>query len=68
MVVCGDDALAHRLTAELRTFHGEQVTLVVPPNERLVRPPVVGRARAASAALLDRMVSAAVGQIGRAHV
>ncbi|MFG2263017.1 NAD-binding protein [Streptomyces sp. NPDC048720] len=66
MVVCGDDALAHRLTAELRTFHGEQVTLVVPPNERLVRPPVVGRARAASAALLDRMVSAAVGRAGGA--
>ncbi|MGW1586314.1 NAD-binding protein [Streptomyces sp. NPDC002386] len=64
MVVCGDDALAHRLTAELRTFHGEQVTLVVPPNERLARPPVVGRARAASAALLDRMVSAAVGRAG----
>ncbi|MEU1462344.1 NAD-binding protein [Streptomyces sp. NPDC005727] len=64
MVVCGDDALAHRLTAELRTFHGEQVTLVVPPNERLARPPVVGRARAASVALLDRMVSAAVGRAG----
>ncbi|MEU1706115.1 NAD-binding protein [Streptomyces sp. NPDC005706] len=64
MVVCGDDALAHRLTAELRTFHGEQVTLVVPPSERLARPPVVGRARAASVALLDRMVSAAVGRAG----
>ncbi|WP_250401427.1 NAD-binding protein [Streptomyces cellostaticus] len=64
MVVCGDDALAHRLTAELRTFHGERVTLVVPPNERVARPPVVGRARAASAALLDRMVSAAVGRTG----
>ncbi|MFF2200801.1 NAD-binding protein [Streptomyces sp. NPDC058145] len=64
MVVCGDDGLAHRLTAELRTVHGEQVTLVVPPSERLTRPPVVGRARAASAALLDRMVSAAVGRTG----
>ncbi|MGW2701782.1 NAD-binding protein [Streptomyces sp. NPDC001340] len=61
MVVCGDDGLAHRLAAELRGVHGEQVTLVVPPSERTARPPVVGRARAASAALLDRVVSAAVG-------
>ncbi|MFI0164302.1 potassium channel family protein [Streptomyces sp. NPDC017095] len=65
MVVCGDDGLAHRLAAELRGVYGEQVTLVVPPNERTARPPVVGRARAASA-LLDRMVSAAVGTVGRA--
>lgn len=64
MVVCGDDGLAHRLAAELRTVHGGQVTLVVPPNERLARPPVVGRARAASAALFDRVVSAAVGRTG----
>ncbi|MFJ7152315.1 NAD-binding protein [Streptomyces sp. NPDC100445] len=65
MVVCGDDGLAHRLAAELRGVHGERVTLVVPPNERTVRPPVVGRARAASAALFDRVVSAAVGSVGR---
>ncbi|AOR33023.1 potassium transporter TrkA [Streptomyces fodineus] len=64
MVVCGDDGLAHRLTAELRGVYGEQVTLVVPPNERTARPPVVGRARAASAALFDRVVSAAVGRTG----
>ncbi|MEU9155798.1 NAD-binding protein [Streptomyces sp. NPDC048417] len=62
MVVCGDDGLAHRLAAELRMVYGEQVTLVVPPNVRIARPPVVGRARAASAALLDRVVSAAVGR------
>ncbi|MFJ3231600.1 NAD-binding protein [Streptomyces sp. NPDC086787] len=62
MVVCGDDGLAHRLAAELRGVYGEQVTLVVPPGERTARPPAVGRARAASAALLDRMVSAAVGR------
>ncbi|MEW2272027.1 potassium channel family protein [Streptomyces griseofuscus] len=61
MVVCGDDGLAHRLAAELRGVYGEQVTLVVPPAERAARPPVVGRARAASAALLDRVVNAAVG-------
>jgi Trk K+ transport system NAD-binding subunit len=63
MVVCGDDGLAHRLAAELRGVYGEQVTLVVPPSERTVRLPVVGRARAASA-LLDRVVSAAVNRAG----
>lgn len=62
MVVCGDDGLAHRLAAELRGVYEEQVTLVVPPAERSVRPPVVGRARAVSAALLDRVVSAAVSR------
>ncbi len=62
MVVCGDDGLAHRLAAELRGVYGEQVTLVVPPSQRTVRPPVVGRARAASAALLDRVVNAAVNR------
>ncbi|MEV0172680.1 NAD-binding protein [Streptomyces sp. NPDC050803] len=62
MVVCGDDGLAHRLAAELRGVYGEQVTLVVPPSERSVRTPVVGRARAASAALLDRVVNAAVNR------
>ncbi|MFH8657254.1 NAD-binding protein [Streptomyces afghaniensis] len=63
MIVCGDDGLAHRLAAELRGVYGEQVTLVVPPSGRRVRQPVVGRARAASAALLDR-VSAAVNRTG----
>ncbi|WP_107441207.1 NAD-binding protein [Streptomyces jeddahensis] len=57
MVVCGDDALAHRLAAELRGLYGEQVTLVVPPAGRSGLPPVVGRARGSS--LLER-VSAAV--------
>ncbi|MFI5976332.1 NAD-binding protein [Streptomyces sp. NPDC051452] len=65
MVVCGEDGLAHRLAAELRGVYGERVTLVVPPNERTARPPVVGRARAASAALFDRVVNAAVGSVGR---
>lgn len=61
MVVCGDDALAHRLAVELRSVYGEHITLVVPLSEATARPPVVGRARAASAALLDR-VNAAVGR------
>ncbi|MFE6525953.1 NAD-binding protein [Streptomyces sp. NPDC057794] len=64
MIVCGDDGLAHRLAAELRGVYGEQVTLVVPPSGRRVRQPVVGRARAASAALLDRFVSATAGRTG----
>lgn len=63
MVVCGDDGLAHRLATELRGVYREQVTLVVPPSGRQVHQPVVGRARAASAALLD-MVSAAVNRTG----
>lgn len=62
MVVCGDDGLAHRLATELRGVYGEQVTLVVPADRRTVRPPVVGRARSVSAALLDRMVNAAVNR------
>ncbi|MEU7721749.1 potassium channel family protein [Streptomyces tibetensis] len=64
MIVCGDDGLAHRLAAELRGVYAEQVTLVVPPSGRRVRQPVVGRARAASAALLDRVVNAAVNRTG----
>ncbi|MFI1168308.1 NAD-binding protein [Streptomyces sp. NPDC020801] len=66
MMVCGDDGLAHRLAAELRGVYGEHVTLVVPPSERAVRPPVVGRARPASALLdrVDRVVSAAVSRAG----
>ncbi|MGW0081959.1 NAD-binding protein [Streptomyces sp. NPDC003393] len=63
MVVCGDDGLAYRLATELRGVYGEQVTLVVPPSGRSVRPPVVGRVRVASA-LLDRVVSAAVSRAG----
>ncbi|MFC8388260.1 NAD-binding protein [Streptomyces sp. NPDC057238] len=58
MVVCGDDGLAHRLAAELRGVYREQVTLVVPPSGRSGRQPMAGRARAASAALLDRVVTA----------
>ncbi|MFF1722337.1 NAD-binding protein [Streptomyces sviceus] len=66
MVVCGDDGLAHRLAAELTGVYGEQVTLVVPASERTVRPPVVVRARSASA-LLDRVVTAAAGLTGNGN-
>ncbi|MGW1721170.1 NAD-binding protein [Streptomyces sp. NPDC002156] len=61
MIVCGDDGLAHRLAHELRNVYGEQVTLVVPPSERNVRPPVVVRAAGTASALLDR-VSAVVNR------
>ncbi|WP_446046858.1 NAD-binding protein, partial [Streptomyces olivaceus] len=63
MVVCGDDGLAHRLAAELRGVYREQVTLVVPPTGGRVHQPVVGRARAASAALRG-IVTAAVSRGG----
>ena len=34
MIVCGDDALAERLAAELTTVYRERVTLVVPTGHR----------------------------------
>ncbi|CQR61110.1 TrkA-N Domain-Containing Protein [Streptomyces leeuwenhoekii] len=46
MIVCGDDALAERLAAELATVYREQVTLVVPPSRR--PDATTGRARAAA--------------------
>ncbi|WP_439813349.1 NAD-binding protein [Streptomyces sp. P9-2] len=58
MVVCGDDGLAHRLAAELRGVYREQVVLVVPPSRLTPPQPMAGRARAASAALFGRMVTA----------
>lgn len=67
MVVCGDDALAHRLAAELRSVYGEQITLVVPLSEATARPPVVGRARAASVALRDRVNAAVARANGNAN-
>lgn len=55
MIVCGDDALGHRLAGELRGVYGEQVTLVVPPvrAERRDPAPLTGRGRAS--ALIGRM-------------
>lgn len=58
MVVCGDDGLAHRLAAELRGVYREQVVLVVPPSRLTPPQQMAGRARAASAALFGRMVTA----------
>src|SRR5438067_5793417 len=65
MVVCGDDALAHRLAAELREVYRERVTLLVPsarePRRPRIPPPSRGLGRAT--ALLDWM-SAAVSRTG----
>ncbi|WP_405595486.1 NAD-binding protein [Streptomyces sp. NBC_01092] len=55
MIVCGDDALAERLAAELSAVYREQVTLVVPPGRRT--GPAAGRAQRVSA-LLGRMQAA----------
>ncbi|MEV8319220.1 NAD-binding protein [Streptomyces sp. NPDC059900] len=55
MIVCGDDALAERLAAELRSVYREQVTVLVPsaPPADGPRSGPAGRARAT--ALLGRM-------------
>ncbi|MER7156293.1 NAD-binding protein, partial [Streptomyces lydicus] len=65
MVVCGDDALAHRLAAELRDVYGERVTLVVPSAREPHRPriPPPSRALDRATALLGR-VSAAMTRTG----
>ncbi|WPO75751.1 MULTISPECIES: NAD(P)-binding protein [unclassified Streptomyces] len=60
MVVCGgDEALAHRLAAELRGVYGQQVVLVVPPagaGERAPSNALTGRAR--TTALIGRITAA----------
>ncbi|AJT63833.3 hypothetical protein T261_2148 [Streptomyces lydicus] len=63
MVVCGDDALAHRLAAELKDVYRERVTLVVPSAREPHRPriPPPARALGRATALLGR-VSAAVAR------
>ncbi|GAP47524.1 NAD(P)-binding protein [Streptomyces azureus] len=54
MIVCGDDALAERLAAELATVYRERVTLVVPPS----RQHATTRGRTPAAALLGRIQAA----------
>lgn len=58
MIVCGDDALVHRLAAELREVYAERVTLVVPAAQaaRSPEPLLSGRVRAS--ALFGRMSAA----------
>ncbi|MER0245545.1 NAD-binding protein [Streptomyces sp. HSW2009] len=61
MIVCGDDALAHRLASELRSVYGERITLVVPPAREAAGAPVRGRAVGRATALFGR-VSAAMAR------
>ncbi|PNE38517.1 NAD(P)-binding protein [Streptomyces noursei] len=65
MVVCGDDALAHRLAVELRDVYRERVTLIVPSAREPQRPrvPASSRGLGRASALLGR-VSAAVARTG----
>ncbi|MCZ4119241.1 NAD-binding protein [Streptomyces sp. H39-S7] len=60
MIVCGDDALAHRLAAELRQLYGEPVTLVVPQRtgHGARRPASPGPRGRRTSALLGRMTPA----------
>ncbi|MEW2417042.1 NAD(P)-binding protein [Streptomyces sp. NPDC046866] len=55
MVVCGDDGLAHRLTAELLDVYGEHVTLVVPVARDAERVLAPRRARGPGLGLLARV-------------
>lgn len=58
MIVCGDDALAERLAAELREVYGEQVAVVL-PSVREARDPRGGAGgRMRASALLGRVQSA----------
>ncbi|MFE0192007.1 NAD-binding protein [Streptomyces sp. NPDC058989] len=59
MVVCGDDALARRLAAELHDVYGERVTLLVPPSRAAWgEQPAVAPTRIRPSALLGRMSAA----------
>ncbi|MGN9789548.1 NAD-binding protein [Streptomyces sp. OZ13] len=64
MIVCGDDALVHRLAGELREVYGERVTLVVPAAQPSRSPelPLSGRVRAS--ALFGRMSAAMTRAVG----
>lgn len=64
MIVCGDDALAHRLAGELREVYGERVTLVVPTATASRGPqlPLSGRVRAS--ALFGRMSAVMTRAVG----
>ncbi|MFE1776676.1 NAD-binding protein [Streptomyces sp. NPDC059008] len=59
MVVCGDDALARRLAAELHDVYGERVTLLVPPSRATGgEQPAVTPNRIRPSVLLGRMSAA----------
>lgn len=56
MIVCGDDALAHRLAGELHGVYGERVTLLVPARPDAPRTPAARTGRAL--ALFGRVTAA----------
>ncbi|WP_428957411.1 NAD-binding protein [Streptomyces sp. cg35] len=58
MIVCGDDALAERLAAELRELYRTQVTIVVPTARTVTEPEAGGAGRMRAAALLSRLQAA----------
>ncbi|MEU7152536.1 NAD-binding protein [Streptomyces sp. NPDC045456] len=70
MVVCGDDALARRLAAELKDVYRERVTLVVPsarePHRPRIPPPAgaLGRAQALLGRVSAAMVRTQTGSPG----
>ncbi|WP_411081524.1 NAD-binding protein [Streptomyces sp. cmx-18-6] len=63
MIVCGDDALARRLSVELRFVYGERVTLLLPPGRDAGSPETPLTQRGRAAALFGRM-SAAMSRNG----
>ncbi|WP_435975332.1 NAD-binding protein [Streptomyces sp. Qhu_M48] len=56
MIVCGGDALAHRLAGELHEVYGERVTLLVPVRPDAPRTPTARTGRAL--ALFGRVTAA----------
>ncbi|MFE5591852.1 NAD-binding protein [Streptomyces sp. NPDC056549] len=62
MIVCGDDALAHRLARELHEVYGEQVTLLVPVPPDAPRAPEGRTGRAL--ALFGRVTAAVTRTTG----
>ncbi|MFC9794668.1 NAD-binding protein [Streptomyces sp. NPDC127584] len=62
MIVCGDDALAHRLAGELHEVYGEHVTLLVPVRPDAPRTPAARTGRAL--ALFGRVTAAVIRTTG----
>ncbi|MGW4080700.1 NAD-binding protein, partial [Streptomyces asiaticus] len=62
MVICGDDALAHRLAAELHDVYRARVTLVIPGGAPLAEPRGQRMAGSRAATFFGRF-SAVVGRV-----
>ncbi len=61
MIVCGDDALAHRLATELRDVYRARVTLVLPGGAPAGPPRLSAPRQGRAAALLGRVSAAVTG-------